>query len=173
MHHQQEQQYLQQTQPESNTPAHLTSVEHYPIYSSNHLDARPIPTFFTQTQKPHFLMNLLQGFQKPWELTTTKPTYVYMNSRPLASLTMTTSTPPRPALADSSGASSQSVSQTTGYRGKTRIPSKLHFFSRNYSLDWLRRDSQIAHTSGYGVAVSCEMESSCFLIITYFLVTHS
>lgn len=122
LQHQQEQHHVQQ-QPDSNSN-HLTSVEHYPIYSSNHLDARPIPGFFTQPQKPHFLLNLLQGFQKPWELTTTKPTFVYMNSRPLAS--QTTSQPPRPALSDSSAASSQSVSQITGYRGN-RFSSKCTF----------------------------------------------
>ncbi|KAI5700090.1 hypothetical protein M8J76_001270 [Diaphorina citri] len=127
MQHQQEQQYHQQNQQD---PPHSLSSDHYPIYSSNHLDARPIPTFFTQTQKPHFLLNLLQGFQQPWSLTTTKPTFVYMNSRPHASQPMSTTLPDvivRPVMADSSVASSQTVSQTTGFRGKISI--QLHFSS--------------------------------------------
>ncbi|KAL1455331.1 hypothetical protein WDU94_009434 [Cyamophila willieti] len=124
LQHQQEQQHLQ----DSSYP--LSTSDQYPIYSSNHLDARPIPTFFTQTQKPHFLFNILQGFQQPWSgLTTTKPTFVYMNSRPHASQPLSTSLPDvivRPAIADSQPASSQTISQTTGYRGCGELYTRSH-----------------------------------------------
>lgn len=170
LQHLQSQQHFQQQTQDSSHP--LSSSDQYPIYSSNHLDARPIPTFFTQTQKPHFLFNLLQGFQQPWALTTSKPTYVYMNSRPHGSQTMSTSQPDvivRPAVADSAPASSQTVSQTTGFRGKlsaVKAPfyaQPIHASAIHLSIpemDTRAEMSKITSVKHYGYGISCWASSS-------------